>query len=145
VKNFYPAFDKGLHDAFTEWVKGMGGAISIQYVKSKQESNIDCFFTDNFSQVHSIAEGGEAQLTWTNDGNFNHCTIVLLTAHAADNLTPSVNEIKGVCLHEIGHALGLNGHSPNSDDIMYCSETNNESKIPQLTARDLATLKKLYG
>ncbi len=84
-------------------------------------------------------------MTWTTDGNMSHCTIVLLTAHAADNLPPSVNEIKGVCLHEIGHALGLNGHSPNSNDIMYCSETGSESRRPQLTVRDLATLKKLYG
>jgi predicted Zn-dependent protease len=145
VKNFQPAFEKSLRESFSDWVTGTGGVVSVLYVSSKREADIDCLFTDNFGQVSSLAEGGETKMLYDSDGNFEHCSIVLLTAHATDTLPPSENEIRGVCLHEIGHSLGLTGHSPNASDIMYCSETDVESKRPQLSSRDLATLKKLYG
>ncbi len=145
VKNFMPAFEKAMRQSFADWVAGTGGVVSIQYVGSKDDADIDCFFTDNYAQVSSLAEGGETKMLYDSTGTFRHCSIAILTAHATDNLPPSENEIKGVCLHEIGHSLGLTGHSPNAGDIMYCSETEFESKRPQLSARDLATLKKLYG
>ncbi len=145
VKNFQSGFDKVLRESFADWVNGTGGLISIQYVNSKSDSDVDCFFTDNFGQVHSLAEGGETQMRFDSTGSFKHCSIVLLTAHATNTLAPTENELREVCLHEIGHSLGLAGHSPDANDIMYCSESEVETKRPQLTARDLATLKRLYS
>lgn len=43
--------------------------------------------------------------------------------------------------HELGHALGIWGHSPNQNDIMYYSQTRN---IPNISPRDLNTLIKIY-
>ena len=145
VRNFTPGFEKALRDSFAEWVSGTGGVLPIKFVGCKDQADIDCFFTDNFGQVSSLAEGGETVMLYDTAGSFKHCSIALLTAHATDSLPPSENEIKAVCLHEIGHALGLTGHSPSAADIMYCSETDQEARHPKLTARDLATLKKLYG
>jgi len=44
-------------------------------------------------------------------------------------------------LHEMGHALGLAGHSPEAGDVMY--RTSSTSK--GLTARDRETLRLLYS
>jgi hypothetical protein len=48
--------------------------------------------------------------------------------------------LENVVAHELGHALGLLGHSPNKNDMMY-SQTDENSK---LTQRDINTIQKLY-
>ena len=57
----------------------------------------------------------------------------------------------GAFLHEIGHALGLFGHSPYIGDAMAVYEVASAktgrlsvAKTPEITARDLNTLKKVY-
>lgn len=43
--------------------------------------------------------------------------------------------------HEIGHALGIWGHSPNPKDALYFSQVRDS---PKISPRDLNTLKKIY-
>lgn len=52
----------------------------------------------------------------------------------------SQKEMRTVCLHEFGHALGLWGHSPHPGDI--CYPTANTQNLSQ---RDINTLQKLYN
>ena len=52
----------------------------------------------------------------------------------------SQEEMRTVCLHEFGHAIGLWGHSPHPGDISYPTAT-----VQQPTDRDIATLRKLYN
>lgn len=49
--------------------------------------------------------------------------------------------LKNIVTHELGHALGLLGHSPEKSDMMY-TVTDENSRISE---RDLSTLQKLYG
>lgn len=49
--------------------------------------------------------------------------------------------LKNIVTHELGHALGLLGHSETKSDIMF-SVTDENSRISQ---RDINTLSKLYG
>jgi hypothetical protein len=48
--------------------------------------------------------------------------------------------VRNIALHELGHALGLIGHSPSRSDIMY-KDTDEYSRISD---RDLNTLRRLY-
>jgi hypothetical protein len=47
------------------------------------------------------------------------------------------------CLHEVGHALGLQGHSRTASDIMFA--TLNPYQVPYLTERDGNTIDALYA
>lgn len=69
----------------------------------------------------------------------------------AQNASPasrplSLPEMQKVIIHELGHALGIHGHSPYPDDIMYYV-VNPAQKLPAdnpLTFRDKKTLLLLY-
>lgn len=58
--------------------------------------------------------------------------------------------LKNVSLHEMGHAIGLFGHSENPSDVMFASELFSgkgkaaQAKPGNITQRDLNTLRKLY-
>jgi len=49
-----------------------------------------------------------------------------------------------ICLHEVGHTLGLNGHSANPKDVMFYS-MNSDNPITALSARDKSTMARLYA
>ena len=63
----------------------------------------------------------------------------------------SDKEIYNTILHEIGHALGIMGHSYNSEDLMYMEQNNNsniysqhKSSFQYLSSKDINTIKLLY-
>ena len=69
-------------------------------------------------------------------------THVLITGRWKDGRLADLHDVYAIVLHEMGHALGLNGHSPNRADIMY-------PRIPgtagaEISARDRETLRRLY-
>jgi predicted Zn-dependent protease len=49
--------------------------------------------------------------------------------------------IKAATRHELGHALGIWGHSPSEQDTMYFSQVRNPAEI---SIRDINTLKHVY-
>ena len=52
----------------------------------------------------------------------------------------SQEEMRTVCLHEFGHAIGLWGHSPHPGDVSYATAT-----VQQPSTRDITTLRQLYN
>ena len=68
---------------------------------------------------------------------------VVLTPRFDIDLSPDLSEphLLGTSRHELGHALGLWGHSPFVDDVMYFSRTAEPQKISD---RDRQTLIALY-
>jgi predicted Zn-dependent protease len=68
---------------------------------------------------------------------------ILVTARRRDGRVADLHELYKTVLHEMGHALGLAGHSPDPGDIMYRSTAL--SRATALSERDRATLAELYG
>jgi predicted Zn-dependent protease len=67
-----------------------------------------------------------------------------LTVSVLESRPVTDNLIRLISLHEIGHALGLIGHSHNPADIMFFSESLVDEKR-DLTERDRKTLARLYA
>lgn len=61
------------------------------------------------------------------------------TIHLTPNQTPDY--IRATARHELGHALGIWGHSPVETDALYFSQVRYP---PAISARDVNTLKRIY-
>lgn len=77
-------------------------------------------------------------------------TIVLYSKDPFGNYF-SDKELYNTILHEIGHALGIMGHSYSSEDLMYMTSDNDNSfyapyrsSFQYLSSKDINTIKLLY-
>jgi len=68
---------------------------------------------------------------------------ILVTAREADGREARLDDVYSTVLHEMGHALGLGGHSPDPGDVMYPWIVKRQ-KLTQLSPRDRETLRLLY-
>ncbi len=128
-----------LRIAFQKWQEI--GCFSFEYTNIVNEADILCNWVDDPQMLSNPAEGGEARLTYK-AGTIRRATLTLLTtrgARAAD-----VREVAAVALHEVGHCLGIVGHSPSPDDVMYFSIHPDVKGSAVLSARDVETLRTLY-
>ena len=69
-------------------------------------------------------------------------SFVNLSAPSYDSkdMTPRAKELLfNLALHETGHALGIDGHSPSGLDVMYF-----KSPLIKLSDRDASTIRKIY-
>ncbi len=90
--------------------------------------------TDEQTQQDSINDKQTA-------ANTNNIRVEIILMLEGDKTITELSqkEMRTVCLHEFGHALGLWGHSPHPGDICYPTATTQ-----RLTQRDINTLRKLY-
>lgn len=137
VDGFKASFNDSLRDAFLSW--SQSGALSFEFVDDLSQADIECVWTDDVSKLSSIGEGGEAVLKHRGPV-VTHAKITLLTKRVVNNSALSEREVKSLCLHEIGHALGVMEHSPRPNDVMYFTLT----AAANPTANDFNTLSSLY-
>ncbi len=137
VSGFKPEFNEALQESFLSW--STTGALNFEFVNDAQQADIECSWTDDVSKLSSIGEGGEAVLRHRG-AQVTHARITLLTNRTANHAQLSLKEVKALCLHEVGHSLGLMEHSRRPDDVMFC--TLSSAATP--TANDFNSLQNLY-
>lgn len=142
VPSFRPEFIDIFKEAAQDWVKASEGKISVEYVTDPARAQVTVVFTNSLKNSITAAEGGHTMIIPDNEGNIVTANMSLLTVPTTGTVLSS-NYAKRVFLHEIGHALGMLGHSRNPDDIMFASVVPS-ADVSTLTARDMKTICHIY-
>lgn len=145
VPGFRNEFIGILRDCLTEWSDALSGR--IRFVESPLERNADLvcrwIYQPKLGKDDLLLnERGNANLT-AYRGEISHATIKLLTAPSLIGSDVSEDVIRKTCLHEVGHALGIRGHSPNNTDVMFYL-VESPTVQTHLTDRDKQTISRLY-
>jgi tetratricopeptide (TPR) repeat protein len=120
-----------------QWSTLSEGQLKFKSVES-ENADIRIFWTKNLLS----SEGdplGEASLVQFDQNKF-YINVSILLKGIPTSATSIHKEIRTVALHEIGHAVGLWGHSKDPNDVMYF-----KTKAVYPTRRDKETLLKLLS
>ncbi len=138
VPGWSPVKDALVKSAFSEWERAMHPRFRFVYTSSPYE-------TDLLVNWQLDAKGETVGVT---KDSWNKVTQTLTDTHVVLSLrNPQKTQMDNAmlyatALHEIGHALGIKGHSPNKSDIMYPII---QPQVTHLSPRDIATMKALYA
>ena len=146
VPGYRPEFRKMIADAFNEWCKNSHGLLSWSQVNNANQADIVCTWTNSPTVKPGSVEAGQTRtLVQTNrdtgEGRIVSAQISILTQFMGKSFTN--DNMYKTCLHEVGHSLGLQGHSDVVSDIMY--PMVNPAQATNLKPRDLNTIRHLYS
>lgn len=135
-----------LVQSFHTWMQALQGKLSWHEVYSKEDADIICQWTADTKERAGGVEAGRTKTfthfnTATNTGTIHHATMILVTQLPERQLTDV--EVQKAYLHEVGHALGLAGHSSSRSDIM-AAAVNRQQGL-DLSTRDVSTINRLYA
>ena len=134
--------------AMREWEAVSEGKIRFEEIDVPKHADIRVAWGYSGHIAFQDTRLGSAELTRLRDtaeeapepnGNNFRVTVILMLADDENIGKLSDAEMRTVCLHEFGHAIGLWGHSPHPNDVSYPTAT---AQHP--TLRDVHTLRKLY-
>lgn len=142
-QDYYPDF---MRKAFNEWQGTSSGKVRWQEVASPEQADIVVSWTAEAKPKGPGVEAGETKSTigvnrFTGQQNIIRAHISILTSLMGRPFD-DVDTYK-TCLHEVGHAIGMEGHSSVASDIMY--PILNKAQTPYLKERDINTIAELYS
>ena len=151
-KSIPPYYHTEILKAFSQWQSSID---FLKFSKIKSAKNADIIV--EIAQIPSnLCDGNVCQFVagYTYPDYSGHLlkkmSIILYSTDPYGRYF-SDKEIYNTILHEIGHALGIMGHSYNSEDLMYMSQNNNnniyakyKSSFQYLSSKDINTIKLLY-
>ncbi|CAN5548249.1 hypothetical protein BH10CYA1_BH10CYA1_61260 [soil metagenome] len=144
VFGFRDGYTEEVENAFRTWGIASEGIVNFQRVSQPQQADILFSWSSRFEKNQGTEVGNTLTVTRPSSvsglGILDQARIRMLTNF--DNKSFSNEEIRKIALHEIGHALGIQGHSPDPNDIMYF--TTSPQQQSSLTARDVNTFRRLY-
>jgi len=148
-----PSYREYIKRAFDQWGKA-SGFLQFKEVYKPEECNIEIKFSPYAGPKCTGPNCPYVVATTTNTTDkYNRLNKMIITFY---NTNPhgedyTNTEIYNTALHEIGHALGISGHSDNPSDVMYAGNhkvsgdfLRSSEDIFYLSKRDLNTLALLY-
>lgn len=135
-----------LRDAFDTWQKQSNGKIQFAFEQTESKADITCTWVKDQGQLQIEHAIGVCKIVVNESGHILRAELKLLTLQPHNNgrnfdQDTRKRYIATLCLHEIGHSLGLN-HSSNKQDIMWTHMP--PTPVGVLTPADREALKTLY-
>lgn len=120
---------------FNAWADALGHRFRVAYVSDPHQAEITVAWVSRFPDPE---QAGETQ------AGIGQALVKIKPVGLPDNI------IQGVILHELGHALGIESHSPFNSDIMrterpWQSEKEYRTYKPSLSHRDKLAIQRLYS
>lgn len=141
-QGFRSSFPGLFASAMNEWASASNG--KIRWTRASDPSSADITVQWNSRVNGSEPESGETRTRFGVGPEgyrvITHASISIVTMPNGAAVTDA--EMRKICLHEIGHALGLK-HSSNTGDIMYWQ--SNGAQLSALGPRDATTINRLYS
>lgn len=127
----------------TEWSDATAGGVTFQIVDQSRAAVVKIGWSGTGGgDMAETSEAGEATVH-SKEGRIEGADIVI-AVDDSDDAAELEAKLHTTVLHEIGHALGLIGHSPDNHDVMYFTELMS-GPLPGLSERDRKTIKLLYA
>lgn len=147
-------FVPSIQHAFLQWQKSSSNLVHFQFIDDENQANIVVVINSSDEMKKCVEENCKYTIAYTTpdiDGDMLKKMNILF--YDSNNLGQpfSQKEIYNTALHEIGHALGIMGHSYNKDNLMYMETGEDDSYFQQfrsdfqsISQVDLNTLNLLY-
>ena len=135
--------------AFVAYNNNFKGLFSFKATNNPNESDIKIVLTDDFSEFSDLngAIGLGAPKRYDKNGNIEYSELKILNQNTLGGYKPTLIAVYNTALHEIGHCIGILGHSQNEADLMYKSlDLNRDSNVLRdFSYRDKETIKLMYS
>lgn len=129
---YRPEYFDYVREGLEAWAKALDGRLKYEFTEHPHEAQILVQWVAAFDEQYTAGDA----IT-----RFGHSSIRIKTT----DLPPM--DIKANILHEFGHALGINGHSDNPEDIMVGMRhwTTDQNYRPRLSVADQQAIRRLYS
>lgn len=146
LKSYKPLYRNLLMNSFDQWSKALSGKLKFEVVDKQADAQIVCSFTEDPKAVTYQGASSERGLSSVsvNGKNIYLAKICILLSPVLLGASIDDAVVEKACLHEIGHVLGLQGHSAKNTDIMFAT-VDSATVQPSLSTRDINTVRRLYG
>lgn len=131
-------------NSFNVWQSSCSDVLKFDFVADKSRADILVSFVDVLEDANTenFFLAGLSKPILKGD-YFYKSEIILLTKDPITKKPMDENSVYSTAMHEIGHSLGIRGHSPNQNDLM-SSVAKEHKQSMSLSKRDINTINLLY-
>jgi hypothetical protein len=141
VQGYNAEFLPVVKQAFEEWEQASAGKIKFAFVSESDHPDLSVRFSPKHIEIDCE---GYTYVTPKSDGFIDDASITLITFDK-EQRPESTEAMHCLALHEIGHALGLTGHSKGTKDIMRPHINVTTGQHYSLSEADRKTIARLYN